>query len=558
MHAEFLGYGTRRDMLTTYFVHDSANTSDWRLKKHAQKEFWRWVATWAACVSKPSDLGYPDDGFNLPPLNIETVEVRVDEADDTGNELFRAPSMSSASMHKEMRLTCSVRASKAAEIVSAAAGPVVVWCNTNYEADELVKLLPEALEVRGSDSPEAKEEKLRAFTFGSARVIITKPGIAGHGLNWQHCNRHVFVGLSYSFEEFYQAIRRGYRFGQSRPFTATVIQAQTEGPIKKAILEKIERHDRMREEMKLAAKSLNMNQKSHSTMKTGIEKEQGESWTVYHGDCVRVAQTLPDESVDFSIYSPPFAALYVYSSDPQDMGNCATDDDFIDQYRYLLKEHFRMTKPGRIAAVHCADITAQLWKDGVIGLKDLTGMVIAAHQECGWIYHSRVTIWKDPVVEMQRTKALGLLYKQLRKDSTRSRVGNPDYLIIFRKPGENPEPVEHTPDEYPLDQWQKDASPVWMDVNQTNVLNNEGAREVNDERHIAPLQLDVIRRALRLWSNPGDMVYSPFAGIGSEGFCAVEMGRCFVGSELKRSYFTQAIQWLRRAQAEMPMFKLGA
>lgn len=552
-HAEFLGYGTRFDTLATYFVHDSANTADWRLKKHATRDFWRWVATWAACITTPSDIGYPDDGFILPPLHIETINVGVDQTERADDQLFRLPSMSGTEMHKEMRLTCKKRVETAASLVASLPGPCLIWCNTNYEADELAKAIPDAVEVRGSDPADIKEERLNAFGEGRIERLISKPSIAGMGLNYQHCNAHVFVGLSYSFEDFYQAMRRGYRFGQKRPFYAFIIQAETEGAVRQAVMRKMEEHARMVESMKLAAADLQFNGHAKPTMKmnTKLKSERGEMWQLFHGDCVRVAKDLPSDSVGFSVYSPPFANLYVYSDDPQDMGNSASDDDFMDQYGYLIREKFRVTQTGRLSAVHCADLPAQIWKDGYQGLKDFSARIVAAHEAAGWVYHCRVTIWKDPVVEMQRTKALGLLYKQLRKDSSKSRVGNPDYLLVFRKPGDNASPIEHKASDYPVDQWQNDASPVWMDIDQTNVLSRDGAREQNDERHICPLQLDVIRRALRLWSNPNDLVYSPFAGIGSEGACSVEMKRRFVGSELKASYFNQAVQWLQKAEREV-------
>lgn len=549
-HAEFLGYGTRFEMLATYFIHDSANTSEWRLKKHARNIFWQWVATWAACISKPSDIGFSDEGYDLPALEIKNVQVEVDETDGAGDELFRCPSMSSATMHSEMRKTCEDRSNAAAKIVAGIDDFCVIWCNTNYEADALKKLLPDAVEVRGSDDADAKEEKINRFTTGQCRRIISKSSITGFGLNWQHCCNHVFVGLSYSFEKFYQAMRRGYRFGQKRIFTAWVISAQTEGAVRKALMDKMTAHNALQSEMKIAAKALQFNAKPKLTMKTDLTSHKAETWELVHGDAVRLSSKLQSESVGFSIYSPPFASLYVYSSDPQDMGNCGSDDDFIEQYRYLIKEKFRATMEGRISAVHCADLPAMIWKDGYQGFKDFTADIRLAHEDAGWVYHCRVTIWKDPVVEMQRTKALGLLYKQLRKDSCRSRVGNPDYLLVFRKPGDNANPVEHTFEDYPVDQWQRDASPVWMDIDQTETLSRDGAREVNDEKHICPLQLQTIRRAIKLWSNKNDLVYSPFAGIGSEGYCAIEMGRRFIGSELKKSYFDQAVQYLKKADRE--------
>ena len=279
-------------------------------------------------------------------------------------------------------------------------------------------------------------------------------------------------------------------------------------------------------------------------------KQNGTQWECTNTDCIPFAQQAPSESIHLSVYSPPFANLYTYSDKLEDMGNCADDDEFIEQYTFLVRELFRMTKPGRMTCVHCIDLPSFKWKHGEVGLRDFPGSIISTHVEAGWIYHSRVTIWKDPVVEMQRTKSIGLLHKQLKKDSTMSRAGLPDFLLVFRKPGENTEPVTHTADDFPVEQWQQWASPVWMDVNQTRTLNVRAAREAKDEKHICPLQLDVIERCLVLWSNKGDVVFSPFTGIGSEGVCSVKLGRKFIGTELKESYWKQACGYLAQAEAE--------
>ncbi len=278
-----------------------------------------------------------------------------------------------------------------------------------------------------------------------------------------------------------------------------------------------------------------------------LNSAEGATWQAINGDCVDVASQIPDASVGFSVYSPPFGSLFVYSDSAADMGNSATDDEFAEHYRYLVREMFRVTMPGRLTAVHCSDLPMTKWRDGEIGIKDFSGDIIREHQAAGWVLHSRVTIWKCPVVEMTRTKAHGLLYKTLKADSGRSRMGMPDYLLVFRKPGDNLAPIAHTPEDFPVSQWQEWASPVWMTVNQTRVLNVKAAREQADEKHLCPLQLDVIERALVMWSNRGDVVMSPFMGIGSEGDCAIRMGRKFFGVELKESYWRQAVRNLDAA-----------
>jgi hypothetical protein len=289
------------------------------------------------------------------------------------------------------------------------------------------------------------------------------------------------------------------------------------------------------------------------------EMSQGNGWAIYNGDCCEVVPALPDESIGFSVFSPPFASLYVYSDIVNDMGNCESDEQFFEQFSYLVKELFRVTKIGRLCSVHCTNFPAMMQRDGFIGRKDFRGDVIRCFQSAGWIYHSEVVIWKDPVVEMQRTKALGLLHKQVCKDSAMSRQGIPDYVCTFRKPGKNADPIAGEFDHFvgtdfestgnfSIDTWQRYASPVWMDIDQSNTLNGRAGRDDKDTRHICPLQLDVIHRCLQLWSKEGDTVLSPFLGVGSEGFEAVKMKRKFIGVELKESYFAEAVKNLRRAE----------
>lgn len=284
-----------------------------------------------------------------------------------------------------------------------------------------------------------------------------------------------------------------------------------------------------------------------------LNEAHGASFSVYNGDCVDILRQLPDASIDFSVYSPPFGSLFVYSESAADMGN-STDEEFSKHYAWMVREKFRLTKPGRLTAVHCSDLPMTKWRDGAVGIKDFSGDIIRIHQEAGWIMHSRRTIWKCPVVEMTRTKHVGLLYKQLMKDSSKSRGGMPDYLITFIKPGDNASPIVHTPQDFPLDQWQEWASPVWMSVDQSNVLNVKLAKDGSDERHLCPLQLDVIERALIMWSNQGDVVLSPFTGIGSEGVTAVKMRRKFIGAELKESYWRQAVRYLEAQDRQDDLF----
>ena len=290
-------------------------------------------------------------------------------------------------------------------------------------------------------------------------------------------------------------------------------------------------------------------------------EKQGNNWAMYRGDCCQLIKDLPDDSIHYSVFSPPFSSLYVYSDDIADLGNCEDDVDFFKHFSYLIPELLRVIKPGRLCSVHCMNLPTSKQNNGYIGIRDFRGGIIREFENAGWIYHSEVCIWKDPVTAMQRTKALGLLHKQLVKDSCMSRQGIPDYVCTFRKPGDNPEPVQGRLEKFVGDQstfkpqkdlsidiWQRYASPVWMDIDQGRTLNYRAARDNNDERHVCPLQLDVIERCVQLWTNPGDVVLSPFAGIGSEGVVSVQMGRKFVGFELKPSYFKFACKYLKQEE----------
>lgn len=289
-----------------------------------------------------------------------------------------------------------------------------------------------------------------------------------------------------------------------------------------------------------------------------IDQAIANRYALYHGDSVEITKDIPDNSIHYTIFSHPFSQLYVYSNSDRDMGNCKGDDEFYNHFKYLAKELYRITMPGRLLSFHCMDLPLMKSRDGVIGLKDFPALMLKIFQDCGFIYHSKVTIWKNPVTEMQRTKALGLLHKQIKKDSSMSRQGLPDYVITVRKPGENPERVEHTNESFPVGVWQNYASPVWMDIRQSDTLQRKSARADQDEKHICPLQLEVIQRCIELWTNPNDIVFDPFGGIGSTPYVAVKMGRRGIASELKDSYFEQMKTNVELVAAEEPsLFSVG-
>lgn len=543
-HAQFLGVMSYTEMLSMFFVHDGGETQKWRLKGHAETEFWRWLCSWAVMIRKPSDLGYDDAAFTLPELVLHDVTVKVDKP--TTGMLFAIEAETLQERIAARRDTIADRVQHCAAIVNGDANNEqwIIWTNLNEEANKAAKAIDGAVNIQGSDSREKKEQAIVDFLDGKLRVLVTKSSIFGFGMNLQCCRNAVFLGLSDSYEAYYQAMRRCWRFGQLRQVNAYIICAETEGAVVSNIKRKEREALQMAENMVEHMKDLNSEALKGASIRSKTEYvrdvKRGDNWTLHLADCVDVAREMADDSIDYSVYSPPFASLYTYSNSDRDMGNVTDDCHFMEQYAFLIDEQFRATKPGRLTSFHCMNLPTSKTHHGYIGIRDFRGELIKAHERAGWIYHSEVCIWKDPVTAMQRTKALGLLHKQIKKDSCMSRQGIPDYVVTMRKPGENPNPVTHTNETFPVQEWQKIASPIWMDINPSDTLQFRSAREHNDERHICPLQLEVIRRCMRLWSNAGDLVFSPFAGIGSEGYIALQMGRRFVGAELKESYWRQA------------------
>ena len=544
-HSEFLDVMSRTEMLAMYFVHDGGSTSDWRLKGHAKQMFWDFVSTWAVMLNKPSDIGYDDDGYDLPPLNVVQEIVETPKRDN--GMLFNNTAVSATEYHKELRETYQIRLDRVAEMVNARPTEnFIIWIGHDDEGKYLRSLLPDAIEVKGSDSKQFKKDMLLGFGRGEFRVLITKLKIAQFGLNYQNCHNQIYASLDFSFEATYQGIRRSYRFGQTEQVNIYLITTDTMQNVKDAFDKKQAAFREMQAAMTLAMNRNIKNQIQLQRMEVKNEY-QSDYCHIKLGDCVQLIQEVPDESVGFSIFSPPFAELYTYSDKLEDMGNSKDYNEFFKAFKFLVGELYRVLWPGRNIAVHCMDLPIQKGKEGFIGLRDFSGMILQAFEEVGFIYHSRVTIWKNPVTEMQRTKALGLLHKQVKKDAAMSRVGIPDYLMVFRKEGEHDHPVHC---DISVDTWQKWASPVWMDIDYGNTLNAAAGRDSNDEKHICPLQLDTIERAIRLWTNEGDTVLTPFLGIGSEVYTAIKCKRFGIGFELKESYFKEAIKNCRNIGIE--------
>jgi len=538
-HSEFLGGMSYLEMLAMFFVHDGGETSKWRLRKHAKDAFWKYVSSWSIAIDSPKTLGFNSDGYNLP--EIEYIE-HIIPVENTTNSLFGDVAVSATDLHKDLTRSFDARIEKTLELVNSNDNQWLVWGLKNNETDTLEKLLPNSVNVQGSDTPEYKAKYLNGFANNEFKTLITKTSIASFGMNYQNCNQMVFMSYDFKFEAFYQAVRRSYRFGQKNKVTVHILIPESQTNVRQIILEKEKQHfERIKE---MAMYSAETNYKTAKSKVNIMKKEiKTENYHLINGDCVQETAKLPDNCADIVVFSPPFAELYVYSDKEEDMGNVSNYKQFEQHFKYLIPELKRVLKSGRMCAIHCMDLPIQKGKEGYIGLRDFSGMLIDWFQEEGFIYHSRTTIWKNPVTEMQRTKAIGLLHKTIKKDSIMSRVGIPDYILFFRNEGENETPITHQDkdssklDYLPVDLWQKYASPVWYDIDYSRTLQYRSGRDGNDEKHICPLQLDTIERILHLYSNEGETVLSPFGGIGSEGCSAIKMNRKSISIELKESYF---------------------
>jgi DNA modification methylase/superfamily II DNA or RNA helicase len=546
-HAEFLGVLSRAEMLATFFVHDDAG---WRLKGHARQPFYRWLASWGMSLKRPSDLGYSDLGYDLPGLTIIPEIVETDYAPP--GQLFVTALKGVGDRAAVRKATLDARVARAASLIQREQDtPWIAWVGLNDEGRALAQRCPDSVLVEGSQSPDEKTNALEAFVDGRVRVLITKPTIAGFGLNFQHCARQVFVGLSDSYETYYQCIRRSYRFGQAREVRAHIVLSEPEEAVYANVLRKERDASATSAELLQHVASFEreeVGKVEQNEFVYGTDAARGANWRMLLGDSAERLAELQPASVDLSVFSPPFGSLYTYSSTERDLGNSRTADEFWQHFGYIISELVRVTKPGRLACVHVAQIPSQKARDGVIGLKDFRGETIANFQSAGWIFHGEVCIDKDPQAQAIRTKSKGLLFTQMHKDSSWSRPALADYVLLFRAPGENRVPIQ--PD-ITNDEWIEWARPIWYGIRESDTLNVVEARSDDDDRHICPLQLGTIERCIRLWSNRGETVLSPFAGIGSEGYEAILRGRRFIGVELKPEYWGVAVKNLRQAESLM-------
>ena len=455
-HSEFLGGMSYLEMLAMFFVHDGGETSKWRLRKHAQDNFWKYISGWSLAIDNPSSLGFDSNGYNLP--EIEYIE-HVIKVENLSENLFGDVAVSATDLHKDLNRSFDARIEKTLELVNANDNQCIVWGLKNAETDTLAKLLPNSINVQGSDSPEYKAKHLNGFANNEFKTLITKTSIASFGMNYQQCNEMIFMSYDFKFEAFYQAVRRCYRFGQKNKVTVHILIPESQTNVRTTILTKEKQHfERIKEMSRYSAET---NYKlAKSKVKIMNKEIKTDQYHLINGDCVQETAKLPDNCADIVVFSPPFAELYVYSDKEEDMGNVSNYQEFEKHFKFLIPELKRTLKSGRMCAIHCMDLPIQKGKEGYIGLRDFSGMLIDWFQKEGFIYHSKVTLWKNPVTEMQRTKALGLLHKTIKKDSIMSRVGIPDYVLFFRNEGDNEVPITHQDkdssnrDYLPVDLWQ--------------------------------------------------------------------------------------------------------
>jgi DNA modification methylase len=556
-HAEYVGAMTRAEMLASFFVHDMGTTggAEWRLKGHAEAAFWRWVASWAVYVRRPSDLGFDDDGFVLPGLSIVDEVVECDWRPD--GQLFYVSQGGISGDNDARRATIGIRVDWAAKMIARHDGQVLVWCGLNDEGRKLAAALgDECVLIEGSTGDDEKVAREHAWRHGAVKVLITKPSMFGFGLNWQHCARVIFLGLSHSYEQYYQAIRRCWRFGQARPVAVSIIVSQAEQGVSANV------HRKEAAASDMAGRIVSqMREGMMEELEATSPKEQhiyetaesaGDGWKFLLGDATERISEVAAGSVGLTVFSPPFASLYTYSSSPRDLGNSSDYEQFFEHFGFMVPELLRVLMPGRRACVHVQQITTTKATHGVIGFRDFRADVVRLFVEHGFVYDGEVVIDKDPQAQAIRTKSKALMFVQKNKDSAWSRPAMADYILLFRAPGENGEPVKT---DVTNEEWILWARPIWYGIRETETLNYAEARNDKDERHICPLQLETINRCVRLWSNQGDLVLSPFAGIGSEGFVSLKLGRRFIGIELKRQYWEIGCRNLSGAKSQLALFE---
>tara|TARA_Y100000310_G_scaffold166912_1_gene166610 strand:- start:1289 stop:3562 length:2274 start_codon:yes stop_codon:yes gene_type:complete len=579
-HTEFMGICKQSEMLAMFFVNankehtieleghtyrkkgTNKGGTEWRLKHHAEQSFFRWLSSWAITMTKPSDLGYGDDGFVLPPLNIKPIYVKGEYK--PANQLFFTHLHGITDRVKVRQSTLAGKLDKLQETVNGS-GQWIIWCGLDSESKAASSVLPDAVEIKGSDSIEHKVNSIEGFQDGNIRIIITKGKIAGFGLNLQNAHNMVFLGINDSWESYYQCIRREWRYGQTEPVNVYVIIHEAETEVYHNILRKDDMAKRLKGKLIEQIKDY---EKGELGMDISIRQEYAQrdesskTWIALQGDASVRLKEIESNSIDLSVYSPPFADLFTYTSSERDLGNCKDWGEFFEHYKFIINEVLRVTKPGRLTCVHTSDIPAMAQRDGYIGLRDFPGEVIRAYEKEGWIFTGRAFVQKNPQAQAIRVKSKALLFVQLRKDSSDSRPALVDQILIFKKDGENEVPITPVQNgELDNETWIEWANGIWLNISEGDTLQFAKARGVDDEKHICPLQLGTINRCINLYSNPGERVLTPFGGIGSEAYMAVRLRRKATLIELKPEYFNVAVANLRKAEAQakaVDMFSMGS
>lgn len=574
-HSEFLGVMKNNEMQSSFFIHANKVTEievgdgrtikkkqsatkgqEWRMRNYAKDKFYEWLSSWAISIRKPSDLGYSDDGYILPELRIEPLFVDVDYKPD--DQLFFTGLHGIQDRNKVRKATLIDRVSVASELINKSKEQWLVWTGLNSESDAICQSIPAdyCLQIQGSDNLEYKISTTESFQDGKLRVLVSKPRISGFGMNFQNCHNMIFVGLGDSWEAYYQCIRRCYRFGQTKPVNVYIVLSEVEREIFDNVMNKEKQARHMQQELINHVKDY---EKKELTMKADtIEKKpyqtktvEGQTFKAMLGDSCERLKEIEDETIHLSVYSPPFADLYTYSASERDLGNSKDWNEFFSHYKFIIQELLRVTKPGRITCVHTADIPAMSMKDGYMGMKDFPGHIITAYENEGWIYWGYAVVAKNPQAQAIRTKAHALLFATLRKDSSKSRPAILDRVLFFLKPGENEVPVKPVDNgEMNNETWIDWAGGIWTGIQESDTLQYTTARDVEDEKHVAPLQLGTIERCIKLYSNPGETVLTPFMGIGSEAYTAIRFERKAIGIELKESYYRIAVKNLKDAETK--------
>jgi DNA modification methylase len=565
-HAEFLGICKSAEMLAMFFIH--ANKQDereeqdgsitrkkhsnkqgqeWRLKNHARGPFYEWMASWAVAMARPSELGYSDEGYILPKLTITPIVVESDYVPE--GELFHSKLSGITDRVNVRRSTIPERLARVDDILKTDNGQWIIWAGLQSETDALSGWIARgAREVKGDDPQGQKITDLQDFQDGRYEILITKAKICGFGMNFQNAHNMIFFGLNDSWESYYQCIRREWRYGQKYPVNVYIIMSAAEQEIwinvkRKERVAKLMTSELLKNIAIYERRELNMVSETEEKAERYIDPVEGVNFKAIHGDSCQELPKIAESSIDLSVYSPPFADLYTYTNSEHDLGNSKDWKEFFQHYAFIIREVLRVTKPGRLTCVHSSDIPAMEVKDGYIGMRDFPGEVIRAYEREGWVFVGRAFIQKNPQAQAIRIKSKALLFAQLRKDSSHSRPAIIDQILIFKKPGENAvqiRPVENG--DMDNETWINWAHGIWFGIQESDVLRYAPARDADDEKHICPLQLGAIERCIKLYSNPGETVLTPFLGIGSEVYQAVRFGRKGIGIELKESYFRIAAQ----------------